>query len=61
MRTDTPQTIYRKDYTPPSYLVETVELGFDLDPAQVVTPPKGLEIGYVPIATRQELLIAPTK
>jgi len=33
MRTDTPQTIYRKDYTPPSYLVDTVELGFDLDPA----------------------------
>lgn len=25
-----------------------------LDPAQIVTPPKGLEIGYVPIATRQE-------
>jgi len=22
--------------------------------AQIVTPPKGLEIGYVPIATRQE-------
>ena len=33
MRTDSPQTIFRKDYTPPSYLVETVELGFDLDPA----------------------------
>ncbi|HYD59388.1 MAG TPA: aminopeptidase N [Noviherbaspirillum sp.] len=32
MRTDTPQTIYRKDYTPPSYLVDTVEMGFDLDP-----------------------------
>jgi len=32
MRTETPQTIYRKDYTPPSYLVDTVELGFDLDP-----------------------------
>lgn len=32
MRTDTPQTIYRKDYTPPAYLVETVEMGFDLDP-----------------------------
>ena len=30
-----------------------------LDPAQVLTPPKGLEIGYVPIATRQEL--APAK
>lgn len=26
----------------------------DLDPAQLVKPPKGLEIGYVPIATRQE-------
>ena len=32
MRTDTPQTIYRKDYTPPGFLVETVEMGFDLDP-----------------------------
>ena len=26
-----------------------------LDPAQIVTPPRGLEVGYVPIATRQEL------
>jgi hypothetical protein len=26
-----------------------------LEPAQIVQPPKGLEIGYVPIATRQEL------
>jgi aminopeptidase N len=32
MRTDTPQTIYRKDYTPPSYWVDMVEMGFDLDP-----------------------------
>ena len=32
MRTDTPQTIYRKDYTPPAYWVDTVEMGFDLDP-----------------------------
>ncbi|MDB5770411.1 MAG: pepN, partial [Burkholderia sp.] len=32
MRTDTPQAIYRKDYTPPSYWVDTVEMGFDLDP-----------------------------
>jgi aminopeptidase N len=36
MRTDTSQTIYRNDYTPPSYLVETVELGFDLDPARTI-------------------------
>ncbi len=26
----------------------------ELDPAVVVTPPKGLEVGYVPIVTRQE-------
>lgn len=26
----------------------------DIDPALIVTPPPGLEIGYVPIATRQE-------
>ncbi|MDX2038511.1 MAG: hypothetical protein SFX72_17830 [Isosphaeraceae bacterium] len=26
----------------------------DLDPALLVTPPKGLEVGYVPIVTRQE-------
>ncbi|WP_151636013.1 aminopeptidase N [Noviherbaspirillum aerium] len=32
MRTDTPQAIYRKDYTPPTYWVNTVEMGFDLDP-----------------------------
>ena len=31
----------------------------DLDPALVVTPPPGLEIGYVPIVTRQEPAAAP--
>ena len=37
MRTDSsPQTIFRKDYLPPSYLVDTVELGFDLDPARTI-------------------------
>ena len=25
-------TTYRKDYTPPSFWVDTVEMGFDLDP-----------------------------
>lgn len=32
MRTDTSPAIYRKDYTPPSYWVHTVQMGFDLDP-----------------------------
>jgi hypothetical protein len=27
----------------------------DIDPAQLVTPPPGLEAGYVPIATKQEV------
>lgn len=27
----------------------------DIDPALIVTPPKGMEVGYVPIVTRQEL------
>ena len=39
-----------RDYLAPP----TVGKLADLDPAQLVTPPKGLEIGYVPIATRQQ-------
>ncbi len=31
----------------------------DLDPALLVTPPAGLDVGYVPIATRQALAGAP--
>jgi hypothetical protein len=29
----------------------------EIDPALMVTPPKGLEVGYVPIATRQEAVL----
>ena len=32
-----------------------------LDPALLVTPPSGMEAGYVPIATRQELAKPPSK
>ncbi|MFT5644310.1 MAG: aminopeptidase N [Janthinobacterium sp.] len=34
MRTDQPQTIHRTDYTAPGFLVDTVELAFDLDPVR---------------------------
>jgi len=34
MRTDTPQAIYRKNYTPPTFFVDTVEIGFDLDASE---------------------------
>ncbi len=38
-----------KEYLPPP----TVGQPAELDPSVLVTPPKGLEVGYVPIVTRQ--------
>ena len=38
-----------RDYLPPN----TVGRLASIDPALLVTPPKGLEVGYVPIVTRQ--------
>lgn len=38
-----------RDYLPPPMVGKLA----DLDPAVLVTPPKGLEVGYVPIVTRQ--------
>lgn len=40
-----------REYLPPPAIGSLAEL----DPAQLVTPPKGFEIGYVPIAVRQGL------
>lgn len=40
-----------RDYLPPP----TIGALAELDPAQIVQPPKGLEVGYVPIATRHEM------
>ena len=31
MKTDTPQTVYLKDYTVPAYLVDTVDLDFNIE------------------------------
>lgn len=39
-----------REYLPPP----TIGKLADLDPAVLVAPPKGLEIGYVPIVTKQE-------
>ena len=33
MKTDTPQTIYLKDYTPPAFLIDTVDLDFNIGSA----------------------------
>jgi hypothetical protein len=38
-----------KDYLPPPSMGSLAEI----DPALIMTPPKGLEVGYVPIVTRQ--------
>lgn len=38
-----------RDYLPPPTIGKLAEL----DPAVMVTPPKGMEVGYVPIVTRQ--------
>jgi hypothetical protein len=38
-----------RDYLAPPAMGELAEI----DPALIVTPPPGLETGYVPIATRQ--------
>ena len=40
-----------RDYLPPPSIGKLAEL----DPAQIIRPPRGLEVGYVPIATRQEM------
>ncbi|MEB0135882.1 aminopeptidase N [Actimicrobium sp. CCC2.4] len=34
MRTENPPTIFREQYTPPAYFVDTVDMGFDLDPVE---------------------------
>ncbi len=40
-----------REYLPPP----TIGKLADIDPALIVTPPEGLEVGYVPIVIRQEL------
>ncbi len=34
MRTDNAAAIHRQDYAPPAYLVDTIDMGFDLDPSE---------------------------
>ena len=56
MRTDTPQTIYRKDYAAPNYLADTVEMGFDLDPADTRVATR-LTMTRNPAAKGRELVL----
>ena len=36
MKPETQTTIHRKDYRPPTFQVERIEIGFDLDPAETI-------------------------
>jgi hypothetical protein len=48
------ETLHRSWTRNREYLpAPTIGILADIDPALIVTPPKGLEAGYVPIATRQ--------
>ena len=40
MKTETPQTIYLKDYTPPPFLVDTVDVDVDFQPASAIVTTK---------------------
>ncbi|HEX8404388.1 MAG TPA: aminopeptidase N [Duganella sp.] len=57
MRTDSsPTTIYRKDYTPPAFLVDTVELGFDLDPDRTVVANR-ITMRHNPVSDSQDIVL----
>jgi aminopeptidase N len=56
MRTDTASVIHRKNYTVPAYLVQTVELGFDLDPAATRVASR-LTLQHNPAASSHEIVL----
>jgi aminopeptidase N len=56
MRTQTPQAIQRSDYAPPSFLVETVEMGFDLDPAQTHVATR-IRLTHNPLSNSRDLFL----
>ncbi|HLO63568.1 MAG TPA: aminopeptidase N [Azonexus sp.] len=56
MKTDTPQTVYLKDYTPPAYLIDTVALDFDIR-ADGTTVSSTLTVRRNPAAAPQALVL----
>jgi len=56
MRTDTPPTIYRKDYAAPSYLVDTVDMGFDLMPARTLVATR-IVMRRNPASSEQDIVL----
>ncbi|RIX43090.1 MAG: aminopeptidase N [Rhodocyclales bacterium GT-UBC] len=56
MKTDTPQTIYLKDYTVPAYLIDTVDLDFNIE-ASGTTVTSTLAMRRNPAAAAQPLVL----
>jgi len=56
MRLDTSQAVYRKNYTPPNFWVDTVEMGFDLDPL-ITRVATRITMQRNPKATDQSLIL----
>ncbi|MGL4574355.1 MAG: aminopeptidase N [Burkholderiaceae bacterium] len=56
MRTPAQDTVYRKDYTPPSMFVDAVEMGFDLHPTQTWVATQ-LTVRANPAASASELVL----
>lgn len=57
LRSDTPAPVRRSDYTPPSHLIETVHLTFDLDPASTTVTNRMRLRRNPAAASRGELLL----
>ena len=56
MKTDTPQTVYLKDYTPPAFLVDTVDLDFVIE-AGSTTVTATLALRRNPAGTARSLVL----
>ncbi len=60
MNIDQTPNVYRKDYTPPAYLVDTVEMGFDLSPESTLVSTR-LKMRRNPVATGNALQLSGEK
>ena len=56
MNTPAPQTIYLKDYTPPAYLIDTVDLDFSIETGSTVVKAT-LAMRRNPVAATQALVL----
>ncbi len=56
MRTSSAPAIHRLDYAPPAYLVDTIDLGFDLDPAATRVAARST-LRRNPDSTQRELVL----